>query len=426
MERLQVTFGHLSTTASQSDQQTVLTCEAAAKRFPDSPDDVVIISARRTPIAKGNRGSFKETFPDDLLVPVFKAVLQEANVAPQDVQDICVGNVGDPRPAVSARTGQFFSGIPETTPIHSTNRQCSSGLQACMNIAGAIKTGQIDLGIGAGVESMTMHRNTSSTVPINPAVFDHDLARQVLIPMGITSENVAEKYGITREEQDKFALLSQQRAGKAQQTGAFNREIVPVTTKVTDKDGNEQTITVTKDEGPRPTTLEKLLKLKPAFKEGGSTTAGNSSQVSDGAAAVLMARRSEAKRRGMKVFGVIRGYAVVGCPPDIMGIGPAVAIPELLRKTGLTIDDIDVFEINEAFASQAFYTVQKLGIPSEKVNPVGGAIALGHPLGCTGARQIATLLHELERRGKRAFGVVSMCMGTGMGAACLIEYPGPA
>nr|XP_022310296.1 3-ketoacyl-CoA thiolase A, peroxisomal-like isoform X2 [Crassostrea virginica] len=367
-----------------------------------------------------------ETFPDDLLVPVFQAVLKDSKVAPEDVQDICVGNVGDPRPAVSARTGQFFSGIPETTPIHSVNRQCSSGLQACMNIAGAIKTGQIDLGIGAGVESMTMHRNTSALAPLNPAVFEHDLARQVLIPMGMTSENVAEKYGITREEQDQFALLSQQRAGRAQQTGAFDKEIVPVTTKLTDKDGNEQTVTVAKDEGIRPTTLERLLKLKPAFKEGGSTTAGNSSQVSDGAAAVLMARRSQAIKQGLRVFGVVRGYAVEGCPPDIMGIGPAVAIPELLKKTGLTIDDIDVFEINEAFASQAYYTVRKLGIPSEKVNPLGGAIALGHPLGCTGARQIATLLHELERRGKRAFGVVSMCMGTGMGAACLIEYPGPA
>lgn len=425
MERLRVTFNHLSGTGTSNEVSRLVTKEASARNFSDSPDDVVIVSARRTPIAKGGRGAFKDTFTDDLLVPVFQAVLQDAKVAPADVQDICVGNVGDPRPAVSARTGQFFSGIPETTPIHSVNRQCSSGLQACMTIAGAIKTGQIDLGIGAGVESMSMHRNTSSLAPINPSVFEHDLARQVLIPMGMTSENVAEKFGITRKEQDKFALLSQQRAGKAQQTGAFDKEITPVTTKVTDKDGNEHTVTVSKDEGVRPTTLEKLLKLKPAFKEGGSTTAGNSSQVSDGAAAVLMARRSEAARRGLKVFGVVRGYAVVGCPPDIMGIGPAVAIPELLKKTGLTIDDIEVFEINEAFASQAYYTVKKLGIPSEKVNPLGGAIALGHPLGCTGARQIATLLHELERRGKRAFGVVSMCMGTGMGAACLIEYPGP-
>uniref|UniRef100_K1Q7U9 acetyl-CoA C-acetyltransferase n=1 Tax=Magallana gigas TaxID=29159 RepID=K1Q7U9_MAGGI len=244
MERLRVTFSHLSGTGTSNEASRLVTKEASARKFSDSPDDVVIVSARRTPIAKGGRGSFKDTFTDDLLVPVFQAVLQEAKVAPADVQDICVGNVGDPRPAVSARTGQFFSGIPETTPIHSVNRQCSSGLQACMTIAGAIKTGQIDLGIGAGVESMSMHRNTSSLAPINPSVFEHDLARQVLIPMGMTSENVAEKFGITREEQDKFALLSQQRAGKAQQTGAFNKEITPVTTKVTDKDGNEHTVTV--------------------------------------------------------------------------------------------------------------------------------------------------------------------------------------
>uniref|UniRef100_A0A8C0MWW4 Acetyl-CoA acyltransferase 1 n=1 Tax=Canis lupus familiaris TaxID=9615 RepID=A0A8C0MWW4_CANLF len=264
-------------------------------------------------------------------------------------------------------------------------------------------------------------------------------ARDCLIPMGITSENVAERFGISREKQDTFALASQQNAGsvlivlpcpitvwqaRAQSKGCFQAEIVPVTTTVHDDKGAERIITVAQDEGIRPnTTMEGLAKLKPAFKQGGSTT-GNSSQVSDGAAALLLARRSKAEELGLPVLGVLRSYAVVGVPPDIMGIGPAYAIPVALQKAGLTVKDVDIFEINEAFASQAVYCVEKLGLPPEKVNPLGGAVALGHPLGCTGARQVITLLNELKRRGKRAYGVVSMCIGTGMGAAAVFEYPG--
>ncbi|KAK3108076.1 hypothetical protein FSP39_000699 [Pinctada imbricata] len=429
MERLKVTLGHLSVRGDEDTPnkgREFVQCAGRLKRFPDSPDDVVIISALRTPIGKSRRGGFKDTFTDDMLAAVFKATLEKTKLRPEDIGDICVGNVGDPRASVSGRAAQFYSGIPDTVPVMSVNRQCSSGLQAVMNVAGSIKVGQTLLGIGAGVESMTMHRGQELDIPINPKMFENDKARDTLIPMGMTSENVAERFGVSREKQDRFALASQERAARAQKSGAFDEEIVAVTTTVKDKDGNEKSVTVSKDEGIRPTTLETLLKLRPAFKEGGSTTAGNSSQVSDGAAAVLLARRSEANRRSLPVFGVLRGYAVAGCPPDIMGIGPAVAIPELLKKTGLTVADIEIFEINEAFASQAAYCVEKLGIPHEKVNPLGGAIALGHPLGCTGARQIATLLHELKRRGKRAYGVVSMCMGTGMGAAALIEYPGPS
>ncbi|NXU87911.1 THIKA thiolase, partial [Xiphorhynchus elegans] len=214
-------------------------------------------------------------------------------------------------------------------------------------------------------------------------------------------------------------------AAKAQQMGLFKSEIVPVKTTVADNQGNQKTIIVSQDEGIRPsTTLEGLAKLKPAFKEDGSTTAGNASQVSDGAAAVLLAKRSKAAQLGLPVLGVLRSFAVVGVPPDVMGIGPAYAIPVAVEKAGLTLNDIDIYEINEAFASQAVYCVEKLGIPMEKVNPLGGAIALGHPLGCTGARQVVTLLNELKRRGKRAYGVVSMCIGTGMGAAAVFEYPG--
>jgi len=314
----------------------------------------------------------------------------------------------------------FLAGFPETVSIVTTNRQCSSGLQAVASVAAAIKNGYIDIGIGAGFESMSQHDMMSSVGEINPKVFDNANARDCMMGMGETSENVAEQYKVTRDEQDQFAFESQARASKAQKEGKFTSEIVPVTTTVKGADGQEKTVTISQDEGIRATTLESLKKLKPAFKENGTTTAGNSSQVSDGAAAVLLMRRSAAKKLGMPILGIFRSFAVVGVPPSVMGIGPAVAIPEAVKKAGLKISDIDVFEINEAFASQAVYSAKKLGIPFEKVNPNGGAIALGHPLGCTGARQVATLMPELKRANKK-FGVISMCIGTGMGAAAVIE-----
>merc|ERR1719189_3221967 len=235
-----------------------------------------------------------------------------------------------------------------------------------------------------------------------------------MIPMGITSENVAEAYKIPREKQDALAVA-------AQKSGLFDSEIVPVKTTVKDKEGNRTEVTIAKDEGPREgTTAEGLGKLKPAFKPGGSTTAGNSSQVSDGAALVLLARRSAAKEMGLPILARMRSFAVVGVEPKLMGIGPAYAIPAALEKAQLKTEDIDIFEINEAFASQATMSIEQLQIPLEKVNPKGGAMALGHPLGCTGARQIATLLPELQRTNTK-LGVVSMCIGTGMGAAGVIE-----
>ncbi|XP_011241272.1 3-ketoacyl-CoA thiolase B, peroxisomal isoform X1 [Mus musculus] len=342
-----------------------------------------------------------------------------------DILSRVTGNVLQPGAgAIMARIAQFLSGIPETVPLSTVNRQCSSGLQAVANIAGGIRNGSYDIGMACGVESMTLsqrgnHGNISSRL------LENEKARDCLIPMGITSENVAERFGVSRQKQDAFALASQQKAASAQSRGCFHAEIVPVTTTVLNDKGDKKTITVSQDEGVRPsTTMQGLAKLKPAFKDGGSTTAGNSSQVSDGAAAVLLARRSKAEELGLPILGVLRSYAVVGVPPDVMGIGPAYAIPAALQKAGLTVNDIDIFEINEAFASQAVYCVEKLGIPAEKVNPLGGAIALGHPLGCTGARQVVTLLNELKRRGRRAYGVVSMCIGTGMGAAAVFEYPG--
>jgi len=245
-------------------------------------------------------------------------------------------------------------------------------------------------------------------------------AADCLVPMGITSENVAEKYNISREVQDEFSANSQNKAVKAQKSGLFKDEIIPVKTHIITPEGADKPVTIEDDDGVRATTIEALSKLRPAFKKDGSTTAGNSSQTSDGAAAVLAMTRAEAVKRGLPILGKFISAATVGVPPNVMGIGPAYAIPLALQKAGLSVDDIDVYEINEAFASQATYSAKKVGIPISKVNPLGGAIALGHPLGCTGTRMIATLLHQL-RRTKKRFGVVSMCIGTGMGMAAVFE-----
>uniref|UniRef100_A0A287D9B1 3-ketoacyl-CoA thiolase A, peroxisomal n=1 Tax=Ictidomys tridecemlineatus TaxID=43179 RepID=A0A287D9B1_ICTTR len=330
MWRLQVVLGHLT---GRPESGPALQAAPCFSSFPQaSAADVVVVHGRRTAIGKAGRGGFKDTTPDELLSAVLTAVLQDVKLRPEQLGDISVGNVLQPGAgAIMARIAQFLSGIPETVPLSTVNRQCSSGLQALANIAGGIRNGSYDIGMACG----------------------------------ITSENVAEKFGISREKQDTFALASQQKAARAQSRGCFRAEIVPVTTTIHDDKGIKKSITVSQDEGIRPnTTMEGLAKLKPAFKDGGSTTAG------------------------------------------------------------LTVNDVDIFEINEAFASQAVYCVEKLGIPPEKVNPLGGAVALGHPLGCTGARQVITLLNELKRRGKRAYGVVSMCVGTGMGAAAVFEYPG--
>jgi len=389
-----------------------------------SPDDVVIISALRTAIGKAKKGQFKDTQPDDLLKAVLEGVMADSGADYADIGDVVVGNVQlSGAYAGPARMAQLRAGFPVEVPLNTVNRQCSSGLQAVANVFSAIKAGIIDGGIGAGVESMTAGGAVGggSIPPLNiDGVLNNKLAAECLVPMGMTAENVAERYGVTREDQDKMGYESHTKALRAQELGLYDDEIVPVTTIF--KNGDEETtITVTKDDGPREgTSMEGLAKLKTVFKEDGSVTAGTSSQVSDGAAAVLLMRRSVADARGLTPIGVMRSYKVVGCKPDEMGIGPAVAIPEALAAAGLTIDQIDSFEVNEAFAAQAAYCVKALGIPNEKLNPLGGAIALGHPLGCTGSRQIATLLHHLRRTGGKT-GVVSMCIGTGMGAAGVFE-----
>lgn len=418
LNRAQKVLAHIQQSAAPMGSISATTVAAKAK----SDDDVVIVYAQRTPIGKSGRGSFKDTHWTDLLQFVLKDAVEKSGVNGKDIEDVQVGTVlAAGGGATQARMASLAAGIPETAALATTNRQCSSGLQAFANIAGAIKTGTIKVGIAAGVESMSTHNMTDGIGTLNPNLTKTPSAADCLTPMGITSENVAAKYGLTRTEQDEFAVLSNQKAVAAQKNGLFKDEIIPVTVTVKDKEGNEKTVTVTQDEGPRPgTTLEGLAKLRPAFKQGGSTTAGNSSQTSDGAAAVVAMTRAEANRRGLPILGRFLSYAVVGVPPSIMGVGPRYAIPVAVEKAGLTLNDIDQFEINEAFASQALWSVRELKIPMEKVNPLGGAIALGHPLGCTGARQIATLIHHL-RRTKKRYGVISMCIGTGMGAAGVFE-----
>ncbi|KAK0523417.1 3-ketoacyl-CoA thiolase with broad chain length specificity [Tilletia horrida] len=381
-------------------------------------DDVVIVAALRSPMTRGKKGGLSQCCPEEMLGQVLKGVVAQSKIDPKLIDDIAVGNVLPPGGgATVARMAALWAGIPNTTALNTLNRQCSSGLAATNQIANEIKTGQIDIGIGAGVESMTQNYG-AGVMPekMSDAVMENEEASDCLAPMGITSENVAAEYNITRDVQDQFAAESYQKAAAAQKAGKFKSEIVTI--KYEDEDGNERVIDT--DDGIREgVTKESLSKLKPAFSKTGSTTAGNASQVSDGAAAVLLARRSVAKKLGLPIIGKFVQAAVVGVPPRVMGIGPAFAIPRVLELTGLSNDDIDIFEINEAFASQAVYSVQKAGIDPKKVNPVGGAIAMGHPLGCTGARQIATGLAEAKRENKKLI-VTSMCIGTGMGMASVI------
>ncbi|WZN66628.1 3-ketoacyl-CoA thiolase [Chloropicon roscoffensis] len=388
-----------------------------------SEEDVVVVCALRTPITKARKGGLKDTPADDLVAAVLKGVLDKTGVAPSDIGDIVMGSVlgsGSQR-ANECRIAMFYAGFPEEVPVRVVNRQCSSGLQAIADVVASIRSGFYDIGIAGGIETMSSNPMAWDG-SINPRISDFEKAQGCLLPMGLTSENVAKKYGITRLEQDKFAVESHARAIRATETGRFDDEILPVRTKFVDKKtGEEKQVVVAHDDGMRKgLSLEKVQKLKPAFDPEGSTTAGNASQISDGAAATLLMKRSEAQRRGLPILGTFRSFSAVGVDPSIMGIGPAVAIPEAVKAAGLQTSDIDLFEINEAFASQAFYSCKKLGLDLGRVNVNGGAIALGHPLGCTGARCTATLLHEMRKRGSK-YGVVSMCIGSGMGAAAVFE-----
>jgi acetyl-CoA acyltransferase 1 len=397
---------------------------AYARRGP-ALDDVVIVTACRTPLTRARRGGLKDTPADDLVAAVLKETLRRSGVEPEAVGDVVMGSVLGPssQRANECRMAMFYAGFPASVPVHTVNRQCSSGLQAIASVAAAIRAGFYTVGIAGGVESMTSNPMAWEG-GVNPRVADAPLAADCLMPMGLTSENVAAQYGISRAEQDAFAARSHARAAAARAAGHFKEEIVPVETVLKDaKTGAETRVVIDADDGIRPgTTAASLGALRPAFKKGGTTTAGNASQMTDGAAACLLMTRREALRRGLPVLLVFRSFAAVGVPPSIMGVGPAFAIPAAVAQAGLKVEDIDVFEINEAFASQAKFSADTLGLDAERVNPNGGAIALGHPLGATGARQTATLAYELARRGRAArFGVVSMCIGSGMGAAAVFE-----
>lgn len=401
---------------------------AAYERRASHLDDVVIISALRTPMCKAKRGALKDTPADDMLAAVLKATVDRTGVEPEAIGDVVIGSVLGPssQRANECRIAMFLAGYPETVPVRTVNRQCSSGLQAVADVASAIKAGYYTVGLAGGVEAMSQ-TPMAWEGGVNPKIGNNKKAQSCLMPMGVTSENVAAKYGIPRDAQDKMAVSSHQRAAKARDTGRFKDEIVPVKTTWKDpKSGEEKEILVEHDDGIRPDISAGALgKLKAVFKKDGTTTAGNSSQITDGAAAVLLMTRREALKRHLPILGIFRSFAAVGVDPAVMGIGPAVAIPAAVKSAGLTIDDIDLFELNEAFASQATYCCDKLGLDSQKVNVNGGAIALGHPLGCTGARCTATLLHEMQKRGKSSrFGVVSMCIGSGMGAAAVFERGG--
>jgi acetyl-CoA acyltransferase 1 len=353
-----------------------------------------------------------------------KAAVQRAHIQPSDVNDVLIGNVlAELGFAKTGRMALNHAGFPNSTTFHTVNRQCSSSLQAITHLSHAIMVGQIDVGLAGGVESMS--RNYGSRgVPadVSPTLLGSSVkdARDCLMPMGITSENVAERYKIDRKSQDEYAVLSHGRASRAQKEGRFDWEITPVTVqRIDDVTGQPSGYEVTKDDGIRHgLTFEKVSTLKPVFGENGKSTAGNSSQISDGASSTILARRSWAEERGLKPLGRFVGTQVKGCAPDEMGIGPIYAIPALLKWTGLDLEDIDIIELNEAFASQTIACIRELGLDEEKVNPNGGAIALGHPTGATGARQTATLFAELRRQDKE-MGIVSMCASTGQGVASL-------
>ncbi|PQE33885.1 3-ketoacyl- peroxisomal protein [Rutstroemia sp. NJR-2017a WRK4] len=392
-----------------------------AKLLEKNPDDVVVTACLRTAFTKGGKGGFKDTAAADLLVGAFKSLIERSKIDPSLVEDIAVGSVLPPGGgATEFRAAALAAGFPVTSAVKSLNRQCSSGLQACVDIANAIKSGMIEVGVGAGVESMSLQYGPGAVTEFSELLESHPESANCKVPMGVLSEKMAKDKGVSRATQDAFAASSYQKALKAQQDGLFDEEIAPLTVKWEDpKSGETKEITVAKDDGIRPgITAESLGKIKPAFAKDGSIHAGNASQISDGAAAVLLMKRSTAERLGQTILGKYVAASVAGVAPLLMGVGPWAAIPKVFEKTGINKDDVDIFEINEAFASQCVWCANELGIDQKKINPKGGAIAFGHPLGCTGARQVSTLLYEL-RRTKQKVGVTSMCVGTGMGMAAV-------
>ncbi|ETW93106.1 MAG: acetyl-CoA acetyltransferase [Candidatus Entotheonella factor] len=388
--------------------------------------EAVISAVVRTPVGRSPRGVFKDTRPDDLAALVIETALQRVpNLAPEEVEDVILGCAipEGPQGMNIGRIAALKAGLPHTVPAQTVNRFCSSGLQTIAQAAERIMAGFADVIIAGGVENMSMVPMDQAKLSINPELAER--YPEVYTTMGITAELVAERYHISRQDQDEFALRSHQRAAAAIASGAFADEIVPVATRVArpQADGSQrfEAVTVDTDEGVRPdTSLEALGQLPSVFRQGGSVTAGNSSQTSDGAAVAVVMSREKAEAMGAPILGVFCGFSVAGVPPEVMGIGPVEAIPKVLQRTGLKLEEIDLIELNEAFAAQSIYVMRTLELDPDRVNVHGGAIALGHPLGCTGARLTATLLNEMARREAR-YGMVTMCIGGGMGAAGIFE-----
>lgn len=386
--------------------------------------EAVIVAGARTPVGKAGKGSLKTVRPDDLGALVVKETLKRANYT-GDIDDLIIGcAMPEAEQGMNvARNIGALAGLPDTTPAQTVNRFCSSGLQTIANAAERIMLGHSKAIIAGGTESMTMVPMMGHVVRPNVTLAEE--APEYYTSMGHTAENVAVKYSVSREEQDAFAVRSHENAIRAIKEGRFDEQIVPVDVVQRYVDDNnkpqEKRFEFKMDEGIRPgTTVETLSKLRPAFNVKGSVTAGNASQTSDGAAAVLVMDREYAEEQGIAPLAKFLGFAVGGVPPEIMGIGPIVAVPKALEIAGLKVEDIDLWEINEAFASQSIQVVKELGIDTEKVNVNGGAIALGHPLGATGSILSLKLIHELKRQGKK-YGVVTMCIGGGMGAAGVFE-----
>jgi acetyl-CoA acyltransferase len=392
----------------------------------DKSREAVIVAAARTPVGKAKRGSLVTTRPDEMAAEVIRDLLARVDVLePAEIDDVIIGCAfpeGE-QGLNMARMIALRAGLPDSVPGETVNRYCSSGLQTISHAATAIMTGQAEVIIAGGAESMSMVPMAGYKFSPNPH-FAQDLPHYYT-NMGLTAENVAEKYAISREDQDEFALRSNLRAAEAVQSGLFDPELVPLDIKIVEPDGNGSVETrefvFKRDEGPRPdTSMQALAKLKPAFREGGTVTAGNSSQMSDGAAAVIIMSRARAEELGLKPLVRFVTFAVGGVPPELMGIGPVVAVPKALDLAGLSLEDIGLIELNEAFAAQSLAVIRQLELDLDITNVNGGAIALGHPLGCTGAKLTTQLIHEMKRRDVQ-FGMVTMCIGGGMGAAGIFE-----
>src|SRR5487761_2015411 len=392
--------------------------------------EAYIVAATRTPVGKAPRGMFRNTRPDDLLAHVLKSVLTQApSLDPASIGDVIVGcAMPEAEQGMNvARIALLLAGLPDSVPGMTVNRFCSSGVQAVALAADRIRLGEADVMLAAGVESMSMVPMMGNKVAFNPAIFENNEHLGIAYGMGLTAEKVAERWKVSREAQDAFALQSHLRAIAAINNGEFEDEITPyrIIDNVPDLNTREikiKTRDVAQDEGPRAdTSLEALGKLKTVFLQKGSVTAGNSSQMSDGAGAVLLCSETALKRYNLKPIGKFLGFSVAGVPPEIMGIGPKEAIPRALKQVGLSLSDMGWIELNEAFAAQSLAVIKDIGIDPAVVNPLGGAIALGHPLGATGAIRTATLVHGMRGKGLKGYGMITMCIGTGMGAAGILE-----